>query len=89
MKKRICRDTQNKMISGVCSGIARYFDVDPTIVRLVWVVASLFTTAFPGIILYIVCALIIPEQNVWDKEAYKEQNDNTTYYTPPTNNDNN
>jgi phage shock protein C len=51
------------MLSGVCGGIADYFDVDPTIVRLGWVVGTIFLTAgFGGLIAYLVCALVIPER---------------------------
>lgn len=94
MNKRICRDTRNKMISGVCSGFARYFNLDVSIVRILWVVLTLFSAGFPGVILYAACALIIPESNVWDDEAYKNQKNynnstnGTTYYAPPRNDDN-
>lgn len=52
--------SNDKKISGVCGGIAEYFDLDPTIMRLLWVVLTLCTVAFPGILAYIICALIIP-----------------------------
>lgn len=61
--KRLYRSRHDKMLSGVCGGIAAYFNVDPTIVRLGWVVGSIFLTAgFGGLIAYIVCAFIIPEE---------------------------
>lgn len=49
------------MIAGVCGGIAEYFDVDPTIVRIVYVLASIFSIAFPGILVYIIMWIIMPE----------------------------
>ncbi len=52
--------SQDKMIDGVCAGIAEYFDVDPTLVRVVYAAATLFTTGFPGVILYIVLAIVMP-----------------------------
>ncbi|MBQ6807586.1 MAG: PspC domain-containing protein [Firmicutes bacterium] len=58
--KKLYRSTQNRMLGGVCAGIAEFFGIDPTLIRLIYVVLSLFTVAFPGIILYIVCLLIIP-----------------------------
>lgn len=57
--KKLTRDTRNKMLGGVCSGIGSYFGVDPTIVRVVWVLLAL--GAGFGVIAYIICWLIIPE----------------------------
>jgi len=59
MEKRLYRNGRDKKIAGVCSGIAAYFNVDPTIVRLIWVALAL--VAGGGIILYLVAWLIIPE----------------------------
>lgn len=58
--KRLYRSTTNRMLGGVCGGIAEYFNADPTLVRLVYVVLSLFTVAFPGIIVYLICLIVIP-----------------------------
>lgn len=60
--KRLYRNPQDKKLAGVCSGIANYFDIDPTVVRLAWVLLSLFGGS--GVIAYIVCALIIPESPI-------------------------
>ncbi len=60
-QKKLYR-SQNSMLGGVCAGIANYFDVDPTIIRLLWVFLTLFTACFPGIILYIIALCIIPKQ---------------------------
>ena len=56
--KRLTKSNTNKTISGVCGGIAEYFSIDPTIVRIAWILFSLFGGS--GIIAYIICALIIP-----------------------------
>lgn len=61
--KRLYRSRQNSMISGVCGGLAEYFGLDPTLVRLAYVFLSLFTAFFPGLILYIAAMLIIPLEN--------------------------
>ena len=68
MNKKLYRNTQNKMISGVCSGLADYLNIDPTLVRVLWVLLGLF--AFAGVILYIVCMFIIPEKpsNIIDEK---------------------
>lgn len=61
--KKLYRNINNKMLCGVCSGVADYFGIDPTIVRVIYAVLSLFTASFPGLILYFVLALIIPSDN--------------------------
>lgn len=61
MAKRIYRSAKDRMLGGVCGGIGEYFDVDPTIVRLVAVV---FALSGAGILAYIIAWIIIPEQPV-------------------------
>lgn len=56
--KKLYRSQKNKMISGICGGIGEFFDIDPTIVRLLWVLLTLMGGA--GILLYIIGAIIIP-----------------------------
>ncbi|MEM1126237.1 MAG: PspC domain-containing protein [Bacteroidota bacterium] len=60
--KALTRSTHDRKIAGVCGGIARYFDWDPAMVRIGFVLLSLFSAAFPGVIVYIVLALIMPER---------------------------
>ena len=62
-KKKLYRSMTDKKLCGVCGGIAEYFGIDPTLVRLLWVCASLFSACFPGVLAYIVCALVMPQQN--------------------------
>ena len=59
-KKRLYRSTEHRMLGGVCGGIADYFDIDPTIVRLIYLVLSIFTACFPGLILYLICLFVVP-----------------------------
>ena len=56
--KRLVRSEQNKVIAGVCAGLGEYFDIDPTIVRLVFIVFAL--AGGPGILAYIIMWLIMP-----------------------------
>ena len=56
------RRSHNKMIAGVCAGIAEYLDFDPSLVRIGYVLISIFSAAFPGIIIYIILWIIIPER---------------------------
>jgi len=60
MSKKLYKSTINKKLCGVCGGIAEYFDIDPTIVRLIWVAVTLCGGA--GLLAYIIAALIIPSQ---------------------------
>ena len=61
-KKRLVRSVTDKKLAGVCGGIAKYFDIDPVIVRVVYAILTIFSAAFAGIILYIACAFIMPEE---------------------------
>jgi len=60
MKKRLCKSNTNRVISGVCGGIAEYFNIDPTIIRIAWALLTFFSAGFPGIILYVICAVVMP-----------------------------
>ncbi len=59
--KRLYR-SDNKMLCGVCAGIAEYFNIDPTIVRVGYVALSIFSAGFPGLVLYIILLLIMPQK---------------------------
>lgn len=60
MEKRLYRNMEDKKLCGVCSGIADYFRLDPTLVRLAWAALVLF--AGTGVLAYILAALVIPEK---------------------------
>ncbi|HPX16403.1 MAG TPA: PspC domain-containing protein, partial [Petrotogaceae bacterium] len=60
MSKRLYKSRTEKVIDGVCGGIAEYFGIDPTLVRLLWI-ASIFAGG-AGIILYIIAMIIIPTE---------------------------
>lgn len=61
--KILRRSSSDRIIAGVCGGIARYFDLDPTIVRVLYVVVSFFSAAFPGALLYLVLMLVMPSDD--------------------------
>jgi phage shock protein C len=67
MEKRLYRSTKDHMISGVCGGIAEYFNADPTIVRLV-AVLTMVLGIFPTIIAYLVLWVVVPENPGNDKK---------------------
>lgn len=58
-RTRLYKSRNNKMICGVCAGIADYFNIDPSIVRVLWAVLAL--AAGTGVLAYIACAIILPE----------------------------
>ena len=60
MNKKLYRSTTQVKISGVCGGIAEYFGIDVTIVRLLWALGTLMNF-FVGVVAYVVCVFIIPE----------------------------
>ena len=60
MSKRLSRSRQ-KTIAGVCGGIAEYFDLDPTLVRIGYLVLSIISAGFPGILVYLILWFIMPE----------------------------
>ena len=62
MGKKLYKSNQNKMLDGVCGGIAEYFGIDPTVVRLIWALFSLMGGC--GILAYIIAAIIIPRNPV-------------------------
>lgn len=62
MKKRLFKSQEDKKLCGVCGGIAKYFEIDPTIVRLAWVLFTILGGS--GIIAYIIAALVMPAERV-------------------------
>ena len=60
MKKRLYKDHSDKKLCGVCSGIAKYFGIDPTLVRLAWTLLVVFGGS--GILAYIICAIVFPDE---------------------------
>jgi phage shock protein PspC (stress-responsive transcriptional regulator) len=57
------RSKKNRMIAGVCGGIAKTLGWDPTLVRVTYVLASVLSAAFPGILVYIILWVLMPEEN--------------------------
>ncbi len=58
MSKRLYKSSTNRMIDGVCAGIGEYFNIDPTLVRLAWILFCALGGS--GIIAYIIAAIVIP-----------------------------
>ena len=60
MQKKLYKSNSDKKIAGVCGGVAKYLNIDVTIIRLIWALLVVF--AGTGVLAYIVCALVIPEE---------------------------
>ena len=60
--KRLYRSKNERMLGGVCAGLGEYLDVDPAVIRLIWVVITILSIG-TGIIVYILAWIIIPEEN--------------------------
>lgn len=73
MNNKIYRSSTNKMIAGVCGGFGEYFNIDPSIIRLFWLLLSFNGI---GILAYIICAFVIPEG---DGTIYYDSNNSSNY----------
>ena len=85
MKKQLCRSKTDKKIAGVCGGIAEYFDIDATLVRLIW--ACLIIFAGVGLWIYIIAAIVLPKNPGYT--PYQDVNNQNNPYNnqqPPYNN---
>ena len=60
MATTLRRSTTNSMIAGVIGGLAEHFDLDPTMLRVIYVIVSILSVAFPGILAYLVLWVVIP-----------------------------
>jgi phage shock protein C len=63
--KRLTRPRANRTIAGVCAGMGPYLDLDVSLVRLTWVLVVIFSGIFPGILVYVLAWIIIPEEPAW------------------------
>ncbi len=59
-RRRLVR-SQDSMIAGVCAGIAEYLNIDTALVRIIYVLLTIFSAGFPGILIYIIMWIIMPE----------------------------
>lgn len=61
LKAPLRRSRSDRMIAGVVAGLAKYFGIDPTLARVIYVVGSIISAAFPGILVYVLLWAIVPE----------------------------
>lgn len=60
--RRLYLSSDDKKLSGVCGGLAEYFRVDSSIIRLAWVVVTVLTGIVPGVLGYVIAAIVIPQK---------------------------
>lgn len=73
MEKRLTKSSE-KILCGVCGGMAEYLGLDPTLVRVGYAFLSVFMGGFPGVLLYIVCAIVMPDKKTSDPCKNPERN---------------
>ena len=61
--KKLYRSTEDRKICGICGGLSDYFNIDATVIRVIWVVLGCCTAGIGAIIVYFICAAIIPERS--------------------------
>lgn len=61
--KKLCKKSNGKKLCGVCAGLADYLNIDVTVIRLIYVLISFASASFPGLLVYIIMALILPDEN--------------------------
>ena len=60
MNKKLYKSNTDKKVDGVCAGIAEYFNIDPTLIRVAWILLALFVGS--GLLAYIICAIVMPRK---------------------------
>jgi phage shock protein PspC (stress-responsive transcriptional regulator) len=64
-RRGLQRSVRNRVVAGVCGGLAEWLGWDPTVVRILFFLVSVFSAAFPGIIVYLVLWMLMPERDDW------------------------
>ncbi len=62
MAKKLYRSTTDRWIAGVCGGIGEYLEIDPNVIRVIWVIITALTGFLPGILVYILLWIILPQR---------------------------
>lgn len=58
--KKLYRSEENRVFAGICGGVGEFLNVDPVLVRLIWLLTVIFTGVIPGVAAYFIATLIIP-----------------------------
>lgn len=79
MNRKLYRSRTKRTLSGVCGGLEDYFDIDVTIIRLVWVLVTIMSGGFPGIVAYVIAVFIIPEEPIGYSNQDMNRQSNAEY----------
>lgn len=60
--KKLYRSRTDKVFAGICGGLGEYMEVDPVVIRLMWLLVVIFTGFVPGVLVYIIGAIIVPRK---------------------------
>lgn len=71
--RKLYRSNTNVKIAGVCGGLAEYLNIDATLIRLLWVLLSLFGAVFGGILIYVICVFVIPMDSGYIDAKFNEK----------------
>lgn len=63
VKAPLRRSRSNRMVGGVVAGLARYFGMDVTLARVIYVIGSILSAAFPGLLVYLILWVLVPEED--------------------------
>ena len=66
---QLLRSTDDRMLAGVCGGLAKHLNVDPTLVRIIYVAMACFTAIIPGLLTYLILSFVMPEEPADHDEA--------------------
>ena len=72
--KRLYRSKNERMLGGVCAGLGEHFDIDPTVIRLVWAVITVLSIG-TGVVVYIIAWILIPEEESGSSEQKTQNSD--------------
>lgn len=61
--RKVYRSEENKIFAGIIGGLGEHFDIDPTLLRLIWLLILIFTGVIPGLIVYIVAVFVVPKKS--------------------------
>jgi phage shock protein C len=72
--KRLYRSKKDRMLGGVCAGLGEHFDIDPTVIRLVWAVITVISIG-TGVLVYILAWILIPEEETGSSEQKTQKSE--------------
>lgn len=81
--KKLYRSKTNSIVSGVLGGIGEYLELDPVVVRIIFLILTCFTAFFPGLLFYIVALFVIPKRPITETPSESREKTNDTENSVP------